>query len=102
MSEQLIATSQRRYISVEEMIIQSGLSASTIRRWIKRGVLPHLQPGGTHSRVLIPADALDQLKPVPVAVPTSTAQPTVEIPPTPPQRRNSSPKWRRQFAAQLT
>ncbi len=36
----------------------TGLSESTVRRYIKKNRLPFAQPGGPRSRILIPADAL--------------------------------------------
>jgi len=90
---------QCRFLSVEQVIAQSGLSASTVRRWIKRGVLPHAQPGGKRSRVLIPADALDRLSHAEVVSPTPTVQPLIEVQPPAPQRRGPTPRWQRSFAS---
>ena len=38
-----------------------GLSLSTVRRYLKRGLLSSIQPGGARCRVLIPRNALDSL-----------------------------------------
>ncbi len=50
----------RRYISVDEFCVSTGLSRSTVRRRIADGSIPFHQPGGRRSRILIPATALDE------------------------------------------
>lgn len=52
---------RRDFLSVQEFVRSSGLSASTVRRRVRDGSLPNCQPGGSGCRVLIPADALDRL-----------------------------------------
>ena len=49
------------FLSAHEFAARSGLSLSTIRRYLKNGRLPGVQPGGSRCRVLIPSDALDSL-----------------------------------------
>jgi excisionase family DNA binding protein len=44
--------------SVEKFAELSGLSDSTVRRYVKAGKLPHNQPGGRRCRILIPLSAL--------------------------------------------
>ncbi len=44
--------------SVQKFADMSGLSESTVRRYVKAGKLPHDQPGGPRCRILIPLSAL--------------------------------------------
>lgn len=50
----------RRYLTIPELAAATGMSVSTIGRLKKRGLLPFFQPGGPRSRVLFPADAVEQ------------------------------------------
>lgn len=47
------------FLTVQEFVRSSRLSASTVWRRIRDGSLPYRQLGGKGCRVLIPADALD-------------------------------------------
>jgi excisionase family DNA binding protein len=96
MSEKIANLVQRRFLSVEEMVLESGLSDSTIRRWINSGVLAHAQPAGKHSRILIPADAFDRLSRTEDLAPAPMAKTPIEAPQPKPQRRGTTPKWRQQ------
>jgi len=49
------------YITFDEFVRRVPLSASTIRRRLKDGSIPSVQPGGKGHRVLIREDALDVL-----------------------------------------
>ena len=49
------------YLTFEEFVCRCPLSASTIRRRIKDGSIPHVQPGGKGHRMLIPENVLDSL-----------------------------------------
>jgi len=49
------------YLTFKEFIGRCPLSPSTIRRRIKDGSIPHVQPGGKGHRVLIPENAMDLL-----------------------------------------
>jgi excisionase family DNA binding protein len=46
------------YLSPEDFARRSGLSVSTVRRYLADGRLPKFQPGGKRCRVLIPSSAL--------------------------------------------
>jgi len=48
-------------ISPREFVRQSGLSMSTVRRYLNAGILPSVQLGGKRCRILIPRDAVTQL-----------------------------------------
>ena len=48
----------RRFFSIAEFAELSGLSISTVRRRLRDGSLPIVQPGGPRTRVLVPADVL--------------------------------------------
>jgi hypothetical protein len=53
------ASQELVYCSVEEFALRSGLSVSTVRRYLKAGKLLHRQPGGPRGRILIPLSALE-------------------------------------------
>ena len=56
------------YLSPPQLARETGMNAQTIWRWAKAGLIP-----GTvmtlSGRVLIPRDAVDTLKPVPIQQP---------------------------------
>lgn len=58
-----IGDSLRVYLAPQEFAKVSGLSMSSVRRYLADGRLPKSQPGGPRCRVLIPVDALQQLSP---------------------------------------
>ena len=49
------------FLSPEQFAQHSGYSLTTVHRYLKRGLLPKIQPGGPRSKVLIPRNALDSL-----------------------------------------
>lgn len=51
----------RLYVSPAEFSSASGLSMSTVRRYLSDGRLPKAQPGGHRGRILIPLTALEIL-----------------------------------------
>lgn len=51
-----------QYVSPEEFTSLSGLSIATVRRYLAKGKLPKVQPGGPGCRVMIPRDALEQIR----------------------------------------
>jgi hypothetical protein len=51
---------ERLYVSPQEFAGLSGLSLSTVHRYLKSGRIACLQPGGPRSRILIPRTALLQ------------------------------------------
>jgi hypothetical protein len=51
----------RRFLSIAELALKSGLSVSTIDRLVKDGIIPVIQPGGRRKRKLFCADVLEQL-----------------------------------------
>lgn len=50
------------YCSPKEFSLRSGLSLATIYRHLRNGSLPFVQLGGFRHRILIPCDALDQIR----------------------------------------
>jgi hypothetical protein len=50
----------REYLKLRAFVRRCPVSESTIRRWIRLGILEYTQPGGPDTTILIPADALDQ------------------------------------------
>jgi hypothetical protein len=85
-------------VSPKDFVRLSGLSLSTVRRYLKDGRLPKFQFGGDRCRVLIPRDALTQVRSngiknedgtqaEPLSVPSS-------IPPEhAPKRSGPKPRW---------
>lgn len=67
----------KKYLSPQELAATSGFCLSTINRLKKEGKIAYLQPGGPGSKVLFPADAMDQLthQPEPNSVVASSAGP---------------------------
>ena len=53
------ATEIAGWLTVEQFVAESGLSAATVRRRIKDGSLPVLQPGGKRTAVRISRSALE-------------------------------------------
>jgi len=51
------------YLSPIEFSRVSGLSLSTVRRYLASGRLPKVQPGGRRCRVLVPREALEVFQP---------------------------------------
>jgi hypothetical protein len=92
----------RRYVSVQEFVQLSGLSLATIHRYLKRGILRHLQPGGRHSRILIPSDALEMDTPSAAepkrSASTAPPAPAVNTQPLDDETRlpGPRPQWKRQ------
>lgn len=52
---------QPGYISITELSAIGGLSVSALRRRVRDGSLPFIQPGGPRSRLLFRRDVLDRL-----------------------------------------
>jgi excisionase family DNA binding protein len=78
----------RDFLSPLEFVISSGLSISTVRRLLKAGRLPFIQPAGRRSRILIPRDALTQTRASPpVATPAGDRTPIRQGLPGP------APRW---------
>ena len=81
--------SDRDHLTLEEFSRRCGLSVVTLRRYVKKGRLSHVQPGGPGHRVLIPADALEELR---VAGRTSAAPAPAGPERPPPEKTLSGPK----------
>lgn len=56
-------SSHRLYFTIDEFSEVTGLSPATIRRNIRKKNLPHFQPGGRGTRILIPVSALGNSSP---------------------------------------
>jgi excisionase family DNA binding protein len=95
---------RRCYVTPEEFVKLSGLSLSSVRRYLADGRLPKYQPGGHRCRVLIPRDALERLDPAQQDTPCIqiTTNETSEPETMPPDDLSSRslagplPRWRRQ------
>lgn len=49
----------KRYLTLAELVLTSGLSASTIRRRVRDGSISAIQPGGHRTKLLFAADVLE-------------------------------------------
>ncbi len=49
-----------RYLTPREFCARTRPSEATLRRRLKDGSIPFLQPGGPRTRLLVPADALER------------------------------------------
>ena len=84
----------RPLLSIQEFSALSGLSAVTVRRRLRAGLLPFTQLGGRKHRILIPAAALLAMQPSaaerPPNPPERPAEPSPKTPPPGPK-----PRWMR-------
>ena len=91
----------RRYLSPQEFSELSGLSLSTVRRYLRNGRLPYRQPAGRRGRILIPAAALELSSAATPPGETSQARaapstPATTLPPVTPARPpGPRPRWTR-------
>ena len=79
--------SGRAYLTLREFCIHTKLSEATIRRRCKAGDIPYVQPGGSRTRLLFRADALEQ---APGGARTPPPQPKLDPPPSIPE---PPPRW---------
>lgn len=54
-------SSQDDYLNLAEVSARIKLSESTIRRYVRKGRIPYLQPGGEGGRLRFPPDCLERL-----------------------------------------
>jgi excisionase family DNA binding protein len=52
---------KRQWITVTELSTRVGVSVSTLRRWVRGGRLPAIQPGGPRGKLLFPADVVERI-----------------------------------------
>jgi hypothetical protein len=88
----------KRYLSPQEFSQLSGLSLTTVHRYLRSGKLRHLQLAGPRSRILIPIDALEAstvATPGPAAAETTAAATSsANLPPPATLSRLSGPRPR--------
>ena len=48
-------------LSIKEAVEKAGVSETTIRRWVKRGILKAVQPSGRKGLILIPEAELQKV-----------------------------------------
>jgi excisionase family DNA binding protein len=48
-------------LTYDDLSTLTGLSLSTLRRRVKEGKLPFIQPGGRRTRIVFPRDVMEQL-----------------------------------------
>jgi excisionase family DNA binding protein len=58
---------QKRLLSIDELSELSGISVVTLRRYVHKGKIKALQPGGRGCKLLFQPDALEQADQPPVA-----------------------------------
>jgi excisionase family DNA binding protein len=75
----------------------SGLSDSTIRRYLASGLLPFVQPGGKRCRILIPRSALESLMDSAAESVNSPAPPIQQIQSKESVRSGARPRWKQQM-----
>lgn len=51
---------EKDYLNIEELSVRSGLSVSTLRRYVRDGKIECFQPGGPGSRLLFRFDSLER------------------------------------------
>jgi len=98
------AKQEKPFLSPQEFSEHTGLSLSTVRRYLKRGKLPHSQLGGAHCRILIPVDALKMVPPIAPAEAATAIGPPANPPPETPSSETTSlpgprPWWAQQAGA---
>jgi hypothetical protein len=82
------------YLSPAEFSRRSGLSPSTVGRLLPKRRIPFWQPGGPHTRVLIPAAVLDLVAPDGAALaPSARAGTDPPAGPRPGRLPGPAPKW---------
>ena len=84
----------RSCLNIDELSAKSGLSLSTLRRRLREGKLPYLQPGGPRTRVLFPADILDRLVNQTPAILASQPD-AVTLPKPASTARGPQPRWQK-------
>ncbi|MBL8797084.1 MAG: helix-turn-helix domain-containing protein [Planctomycetia bacterium] len=77
---------QKQYLDIDELSTLSGLSVSTLRRYVRQGKIIALQPGGPGSRLLFRPDALERAG----TLPEDTGEP---VSPGPRQLPGRRPGW---------
>ena len=89
----------RRWLSLNDFVDTVPVSMSTLRRYIRKQLIEHTQPGGPGTAIYVPEDAFEQLSVPPACDPSS--------PPTSDQLKSKStdsgkklsgpsPKWMNQ------
>lgn len=84
----------RPLISVQEFSELSGLAEITVRRRLRKGLIPFTQQGGRKHRILIPIAALHALEPPAQERPQQPAEPPHARRPEP-QSPGPKPRWMR-------
>jgi len=93
---------QRDFVTPNEFVKLSGLSLSSVWRYLADGRLPKVQPGGHRGKVLIPRDALKMLlrasEASELAAPSNESgkpEATSAIEPTSRAQSGSRPHWQK-------
>jgi excisionase family DNA binding protein len=88
--------SDTEYLTVEEFSRRCpNISLPTVRRYVKSGKLPSVQPGGKGCKILIPADALETCRREQQATskPLLLSPPAKSKPKSKPTRPARRPNW---------
>ena len=77
--------SRNGLLTLKAFSVWAGIPVPTLRRWIRNGLIPFLQPGGRGGAIYVPLDALERTTP---ACESSTSQRAVSRP-----RSGPRPQW---------
>ena len=83
-------STHRVYLTKQELVARSGLSAATIQRYKDSRRIPFYQPGGKGGRVLFPLDAIEAAQ---REVTTGSSGPTGAVGQNPPKLPGPRPRW---------
>ncbi|MCA9179346.1 MAG: helix-turn-helix domain-containing protein [Planctomycetales bacterium] len=84
------------FLSPQDFARVSGLSVSTVHRYLAGGHLPKFQPGGKRCRILIPLTALEQFQNATSIQREQQPAPSDDAAPQPDNRslsKGPKPKW---------
>jgi hypothetical protein len=84
--------SQGAWLSPKAYAQASGISLATVRRYLKLGLLPKLQPGGKRGRVCIPRSSLEVRPACEAQADTSLPRP-IKSPKAPGRLAGRVPNW---------
>src|SRR4051812_14364263 len=68
-------TDPKQYLDIRELSARTGVSVTTLRRYVKEGKIEALQPGGRGGKLLFRLNALERLAPRTSASPPAGAGP---------------------------
>jgi hypothetical protein len=78
-----------KYVTIRELASIAGISASTLHRLRKKGLIHGLQPGGPRTRLVFRSDALEAATAPSESPPAARQDHDEQVQP----RRGPRPKW---------